>query len=101
MMGATMKYDRRVSPAVAVVGVGPAARHVCVACDGDLGPAAEAWKAHACGRELPLPVAGGPAYENGDATVVLRQFCCPACATLLETETAMLGDPVLTDRIVP
>jgi acetone carboxylase gamma subunit len=100
-MGATTKYDRRVSPAVAVVGAGSVARHVCVACDGDLGPASGAWKDHARRRELPLPVAGGPAYENGDATVVLRQFFCPACATLLETETAMVGDPVLTDRIAP
>lgn len=74
-------------------------RNVCTGCGHDLGPMAEAWKAHARRRDIPLSVAGGAAYDNGDPAVMLRQFFCPACATLLDTETAMSGDPVLTDRL--
>lgn len=92
MMGSNMQDIR--SPVETVGG-----RNVCTACGHDLGPAAEAWKAHARRRDIPLSVAGGAAYDNGDTAVVLRQFCCPACATLLDTETAMSGDPVLTDRL--
>lgn len=90
---------RWLSPSVAVTGHGAAARAVCASCGHDLGPAGDPWKASARRREVPLQQAGGAAYDNGDAAIVLRQFCCPACATLLETETAVAGDPVLTDRL--
>ena len=91
--------DRAISPSVSVRGDGAAARNRCTACGGDLGPAASDWKAHALQRDIPLHVAGGAAYDTGAAGVFLRQFCCPACATLLDTETAMAGDPFLTDRL--
>jgi acetone carboxylase gamma subunit len=86
---------RRVSPGVAI----EAARHVCAACGHDLGPEGAAWKDHARRREVPLAAAGGPAYDTGDDAVVLRHFCCPGCAVLLDTETAMQGDPPLVDRL--
>ncbi len=95
----TMQDIRRLSPAVEITGHGKAARNICAECRHDLGPVDEAWKAHARRRDIPLRVAGGAAYDNGDTAVVLRQFCCPACATLLDTETAMAADPVLTDRL--
>jgi hypothetical protein len=50
-------------------------------------------------RDLPLAEAGGAACDTGDGAVVLRHFCCPGSATLLETETAMAGDPPLVDRL--
>jgi acetone carboxylase gamma subunit len=31
---------------------------------------------------------------------MLRQFCCPACGALLDTETALPGDPFLDDVVV-
>jgi acetone carboxylase gamma subunit len=91
--------DRAISPSVAVRGDGAGARNCCTACGGDLGPAEDAWKSHALQRDIPLHVAGGAAYDTGETGVFLRQFCCPACATLLDTETAMAGDPCLADRL--
>jgi acetone carboxylase gamma subunit len=71
----------------------------CVACSHALGPAEGAWKTHAIRRELSLVQAGGGAYDTGFPGVVLRQFICPGCATLLDTETATSTDPVLDDRL--
>lgn len=71
----------------------------CAACGHDLGPASAAWKSSAARRELPLIKAGGPAYDTGYDSVVLRQFMCPGCAALLDTETAIPGDPALEDRL--
>lgn len=71
----------------------------CVACNHALGPATGIWKAFAIRRDLPLAGAGGSAYDTGFPGVVLRQFICPGCATLLDTETATAQDPVLNDRL--
>jgi N-methylhydantoinase B len=35
-----------------------------------------------------------------DAEIKLRGFCCPSCATLLDTELARAGDPVGADRFL-
>lgn len=71
----------------------------CVACAATLGPAADPWKDHAVRREVPLAAAGGAAWDTGHEGVLLRQFFCPSCATLLDTETATERDPVLVDRL--
>ncbi|MCL4188669.1 MAG: hypothetical protein KJZ85_13775 [Rhodobacteraceae bacterium] len=94
-MSSTGNLAGRISPGV---GVGSGGRAVCTACGHDLGPAAGPWKDHAGVREVPLAQAGGEAYDTGDDAVVLRQFHCPGCAVLLDTETAMRGDPALVDR---
>ena len=57
----------------------------------------ERWKDAAARRELP-PSAGGLFRESLDA-VVLRQFSCPSCGTLLETEAACAGDPPVHDEV--
>lgn len=85
---------RHVSPTVALA----AGRWLCDACGHDLGPADAPWKDGAVRREAPLSAAG-PAWDTGDGTVMLRHFHCPGCARLLDTETAMAGDPPLADRI--
>jgi len=88
-----------ISPGISPgIGTGSDGRAVCTACGHDLGPAAGPWKDHAGVREVPLAQAGGEAYDTGEDAVVLRQFHCPGCAVLLDTETAMRGDPALVDR---
>lgn len=69
----------------------------CAACAHPLGPAP--WKAGAIRRDLPLAEAGGAAYDTGHTGVLLRQFICPGCATLLDTETATADDEALDDRL--
>jgi acetone carboxylase gamma subunit len=86
---------RHVSPTVDLVD----GRHACARCGQDLGPATDPWKDHTRGRELSLPEAGGPAFNTGSSGVVLRQFACPGCAVLLDTETARPEDSALVDRL--
>ncbi len=86
---------RHILPTVATDGI----TCTCAGCGYGLGPATALWKASAICRNLPLAVAGGPAYDTGFADVVLRQFICPGCATLLDTETATASDVALDDRL--
>lgn len=86
---------RFILPTVATDGITCA----CASCAHALGPATGAWKAFAIRRDLPLAQAGGGAYDTGFPGVVLRQFICPGCATLLDTETATAQDPALDDRL--
>ncbi len=71
----------------------------CAACGHVLATPGEGWKSGATRREVPLALAGGPAYDTGAEGVVIRQFCCPGCGVLLDTETARPEDPVLEDRL--
>jgi len=77
----------------------------CVRCDHVLGPAGRNFKLGALVREVPLsegnPTLRDPAIYT-DSTVVLRQFICPGCGTMLETEIAVDGAPPQWDvRVGP
>ena len=93
---AKMRY---ISPTVMFSEANGTSVCTCVACGHVLGPASEPWKEHAIRRETPLARAGGPAWDTGDDAVLVREFFCPGCAVLLDTETAMDGDPPLIDRL--
>jgi len=54
------------------------------------------WKKGAKLNELPMKGVGGDAFTTGPG-VVLRQFVCPACGSLLDVETALAGDSFLND----
>jgi N-methylhydantoinase B len=69
----------------------------CTWCGGVFGDSAEPWKLAAARREVP-PTAGGPDRESLDG-LELRQYFCPACATLLETEVGFEDDPPIVDEI--
>lgn len=94
-MTPTPPFARTILPSVAVI----ADETCCTACGHVLGPASEPWKSYAVMREVPLAKAGGPAFETGEDAVLIRSFFCPGCAVILDTETAMLGDPPLLDRL--
>ena len=91
----TSPMFRNISPTVATDGVNCS----CAACGHGLGAATGPWKASVLRRDLPLAQAGGAAYDTGYPGVVLRQFICPGCATLLDTETATADDEALDDRL--
>lgn len=68
----------------------------CRRCGHVLGPAGKSFKLGALVRELPLTEANPHVRDPSiytDSTVVFRQFVCPGCATLLETEVAVDGAP--------
>lgn len=73
-------------------------RLACVACERPIAAPGAPWKPHAAVKEIPMNGAGGTAYASADH-VVLRQFYCPGCGALLDSETAMADDPFLNDVI--
>ena len=70
----------------------------CMACGHTLAPTGEPWKPAARLDETPMQGAGGTPYSNAER-VLLRRFFCPGCGALLDTESALAGDPFLTDIV--
>ena len=58
----------------------------------------ENWKEQASLSEQPMQNLGQP-YST-DQQVMLRSFSCPGCGVLLDTETAIPGDPFLFDKLL-
>lgn len=73
------------------------ARIVCAACQRELAAASESWKRKAALSERPANDLPGP-YRTGQG-LLLRQFACPGCGALLDTELALPGEPFLEDRV--
>ncbi len=69
----------------------------CRDCGHDLGPAARPWKRAAALRERPLRETA--AVYTTDENLLLREFACPGCGGLLDTEIALPGDPFLDDTL--
>ncbi len=68
-------------------------------CGYTLGPASDNYKAFALKAESPIQKAGpnvNPCRVGNDK-FVFREFCCPGCSTLLGTEIALKGAPLLWD----
>ncbi len=73
------------------------AQVACTACDYALAPATDSWKKSAALTERLANELPGP-YRTGQG-LLLRQFCCPQCGALLDTEMALPGEPFLEDRV--
>lgn len=84
-----------ISSAVAIEGN----KAVCASCNYDLCPSDQSWKQSAVMRNVEIAEAGGKTYETGHRGVMLRQFICPGCGRLLDTETATADTPPLNDRV--
>ena len=70
----------------------------CRSCHAPIAAVTENWKKRAALSEM--PVARLPGAGLGvDRDVVIRQFSCPACGALLDSETALPGDPFLEDMV--
>ncbi len=71
----------------------------CTRCMFNLCPAAENPNLHALLHEGPVQEAGphvNPYHLGGDK-FVFRQFYCPNCLALINTEVALRGEPILWD----
>jgi acetone carboxylase gamma subunit len=73
-------------------------RTCCRACGHAVAPLDAAWKDHAVLDERPIAEVGGPVFAT-DGGVLLRRFFCPGCGGLLDSETALPGEPFLIDRV--
>lgn len=69
---------------------------VCNQCSHRIADAGQPWKAGACLTEMPVRLLPGTG-SGVEQHVVLRRFSCPSCGGLLDTETALPGDPFLDD----
>ena len=87
--------NTRISATLVINGAGKIA---CMGCGHVLGPNRRPWKQAACLDEVPLRGAAGEPYSNAP-NVLLRRFYCPSCATLLDSESALEGDPYLNDVV--
>ena len=70
-------------------------RIACRGCGHDLCTASERWKDRARVIERPLREVAA-AYTTG-SDALLREFACPACGLLLDSEVAQRDDPPLIE----
>jgi len=71
----------------------------CVQCGYALTPAGQSWKRSSVVIEIPTDVLIGEPNIGVPAETVVRQFVCRGCGVLLDTETAIPGEPWLEDVI--
>ncbi|MBF6567615.1 MAG: hydantoinase B/oxoprolinase family protein [Candidatus Binataceae bacterium] len=69
----------------------------CTWCGHELSRAGEQWKDKAIARALPISAAGD--FRDAAPGLIMRQFYCPRCATLLDTEVVLESDPPLYDDV--
>jgi acetone carboxylase gamma subunit len=71
----------------------------CLGCGHGLSKTGTSWKTHATMTSVPFHTLPG-ASAGLHAGVLLRQFGCPKCWRLLDSETALPEDPFLEDIVV-
>ncbi len=71
----------------------------CVRCGHALAPMGASWKKRAALSTVSLSQIPG-ASPGLSTAVVLRQFACPKCLTVLDSETALPDDPFLEDVVL-
>jgi hypothetical protein len=76
----------------------PSGAAQCTWCGDELSGSGAGWKDHAAVRRSPIARVYGNHVDNDSLT--LREFCCPACGTLLDCEVARPDDPPLHDEII-
>ena len=75
-------------------------RFRCARCAHELGPATGNYKEHTLLRRGRLDEAGPLVGDPGrfiDDEMELREYFCPGCVTLLDTEINRVGEPLLWD----
>ena len=71
----------------------------CRGCGYMLDSVSRPWKLAAVLRARPLREVG--AIFTTDPALLLREFVCPDCGALLDSEIALPDDPYLDDRLAP
>lgn len=89
---------RRLSEYLRIIN-GPNGRLIQCRCGHYIAPINKNYKDFVIKRELALSAAGPQVntFHIGGDKFVFRQFCCPECGTLLDTEIALKGSPLLWD----
>jgi acetone carboxylase gamma subunit len=75
-------------------------RICCARCGYALAHPGLAWKQATIVREIPTDELSGEVVTGEPAETILRQFICRGCGSLLDSETALPGDPFLEDTLI-
>jgi N-methylhydantoinase B len=89
--------DLRLGESLSVLAADEGHYVACDSCDTVLSAMAADWKDAAAVRSRPVADAGQ--YHASSDAFELREFACPSCATLLDTEVARTEDPFLQQRL--
>ncbi len=87
----------RLGEHVAIVENGTTRYVACEACETVIAPMDPDWKGTTAVTDRPVSEAG--LYRDCPDDLRLREFCCPACGRLLDTEMAFAGDPYLAQVV--
>jgi N-methylhydantoinase B len=69
----------------------------CTWCGDQVAAPGASWKETATAVRSPIAKAGS--HRSTDTDFVLAEYCCPTCATLLDTEVVWRHDPPLHDHL--
>jgi acetone carboxylase gamma subunit len=72
----------------------------CRRCGHALAACGSPWKRSSVVKEIPTDELVCEA-GTGTAATILRLFVCPGCGVLLDSETALNGEPFLEDMVTP
>ena len=92
--------NRRVSPTLEIRDLVGGQRICCGNCGSALAAAGASWKQSAALNEVPTDDMSYVIDQTSAATI-LRLFSCCNCGALLDSETAVPGDPWLEDVVEP
>jgi N-methylhydantoinase B len=95
--GDARSTDLRLGANVTVVRADDHRYTACEACETVLAPVTDNWKDMVAVSEGPVTDAGP--HRESHEEFRLRQFSCPSCGTLLDTEVALAHDPYLESRL--
>ena len=87
-----------VSPTLEIRKTGEGDRICCRNCAHPLAPSGESWKSSSIVSESPTDRLCCEA-DNGTGATILRLFVCRNCGALLDSETALPGEPFLDDIV--
>jgi acetone carboxylase gamma subunit len=89
-----------ISPTLQIRRIADDDKICCTRCGYALAGVGSAWKQAAIVRETPTDELVNEMLTDTRAETVLRQFVCRGCGSLLDTETALPGEPFLEDTLV-
>ena len=88
------------SPTLQIRNLGEGDRICCARCGHSLARPGESWKQFAIVREISTDELVKETGTGGPAETILRQFVCRGCGSLLDSETALPGEPFLEDVLL-
>jgi acetone carboxylase gamma subunit len=90
---------QEISPKLAVRAMKGSNQICCAGCNYALAPAGQPWKQKSIVREIPTETLAFETPTGDPAQTILRLFVCRGCGALLESETALPGEPFLDDIV--